>query len=298
MKTLRGRCAVGLWLVACGPSVATPEGASTGDASSAGDTAPPTTTDAGNDGTSVGVSTSTGTPDGSSSSADTTDAGTTGVPIDPCAEYVGLATPDELDVTPRRDEGAEILALELSGELVAPDAIYDRIAHDLATIRAEVPELAQVPVVPAMLHQTLTIGLTDEAAQAAREGDYDAWACPNALYRVVETSILDQVPWAVLQFDGRYDIEQLIPEYTVLEGVTNAYAEEPSKEQYDGDVCLVSSEDLTYRYVFRDGACLVPPCDLTYWGFVTDAAGTLETLGSFTTADPVPAWYADIDCPA
>ena len=48
-----------------------------------------------------------------------------------------------IDITPKENEEAELVALCLSGELIAPDSLYDDVLHDLTAIRAEFGDTIQ-----------------------------------------------------------------------------------------------------------------------------------------------------------
>lgn len=213
-----------------------------------------------------------------------------------CEDYEGAATPDQVAMTPREDEEAELLTLEATEQVVAPEATYLRVLTDLDAIRELAPDLEEITARASYDPSALLLEVDDATADLIQDGTYDAWECPNTLYRVseIDTELLPALPFVVLTFEGRFYIPALVPDYTELEGVISA---EPDGVVGDGnDVCL-SIEGETHTYVFDEasGDCPAGCIDHTYWGFEVDPEGNVTALGMFSNEDVEPGWFADLD---
>jgi len=81
-------------------------------------------------------------------------------------------------------DDAEILALQISGELLAPPLLYERISNELAVIRQFYPGMELIHVLPPWKPGELIVGLTDEAWEEFTNGEYHGLDSLNALYMV------------------------------------------------------------------------------------------------------------------
>jgi hypothetical protein len=275
-------CSV-LVTLACVPG----EGTTTGIPSSSSDEG----SDTGTTATSQGTSTS-------SSSDDTADSsGSTG-PVSPpdCSDYMGSATPEQTATTPLANAEAELLAIEASGEIVAPPALHDRVVTELAAIRTDEPGLLAIEASPTWPPSSIVVSLDEEGAAAYDAGTYHGWDCPNALYDVTETDDSGLFGTIIVQFDGLYDVRQVIEDYMVLEHVV--YAETDLIAGDSSDVCLSIDGDV-HTYIFDDarGDCPAGCTEHVYTGFTVALDGTITPLGSFDPALPMPApaWFEDAD---
>lgn len=286
MAGLRSRA----WLVlalatlACGPTSGSP-------------TTTSGSSDEGDGSSTTGPAGSTTTPDGTSSD-DGASSSSTGGPVSPpdCRGYVGQATPEQTAMTPRADAEAELLAIEASGEIVAPQPLYDRVGAELAAIRADEPTLVAIVARPSWPPSSVDVTLDEEGRAAYDAGTFDAWDCPNALYHAtaVEDGFLGSL---VVRFSGRYDVQQVLVDYEAVEHVVSAEPELVGGD--DGpDVCLSIAGEL-HTYVFDDarGDCPAGCTEHLYTGFTVDLEGTITALGSFDPAEPVtpPAWLEDAE---
>lgn len=210
--------------------------------------------------------------------------------VDPCADYKGLATSEEMAPSPYLDAEAEILAIEASGKFVAPKDVYQRIHDDLASIRAADATVAGILGTPAWPADQLLVSFDSTGAEELGQHLYTAWDCPNGLYFVTKK---DEVGTGemVLTFGHLFDIQMLAAEYAKLVYVTAA---EPKYTGGDGDdVCAALGADgLSYTYIFDHGTgdCPAGCTEHVYYGYQTDGA-KVTSLGSFTNNDPSPAWF-------
>ncbi len=248
---------------------------------------------------------STSTTDPDTSTTEAADSGSStgpGLPPVDCSDYVGQVSPEQVAMSPRDDEEAEVLAIEASGEAMAPPALYERVVADLAIIRKDAAELADVLASPSWNLSELLVSLDDAATVAVERGTYQGWDCPNALYGVTEVE-----PWGLdgtyhVRFDARVNPLMVEADYLVLDGVL---AVEPGLGDGDGnDVCMSSSGDV-FTYIFDRGRgdCPAGCTEHLYTGFTVDARGSLVMLGTYEITDggdpvpPPPEWFTDAaDC--
>lgn len=245
------------------------------------------------DGSTTAAPTSTSTSTAADTSDDGAGSSSTGATLPPdCSDYVGRATPEQTAMTPLADAEAELLAIEASGEIVAPPALHDRIAAELAAIRADAPGLADIEAWPSWWPSSIVVSLDEEGAAAQAAGTYHAWDCPNELYHVIAVEPRGLFGSITLRFAGLYDVQQVIEDYLVVEHV--AHAEIDGVIGDGPDVCLSIADDL-HTYVFDDarGDCPAGCTEHVYTGFTVAPDGTITALGSFDPALPMPApaWF-------
>lgn len=281
MDGLRIRWALvsGLVTLACGPqpdSTSTEAGSSSTSSSGGGDgstststTAPQTT---GSDGVDTSGSSGPGSPD--------------------CSDYMGRATPEQTAMTPLESAEAELLAIEASGEIVAPPALHDRIVTELAAIRREQPGLAGIVAAPDWWPSSILVTLETEGLEAYDAGTYHGWDCPNELYHVTELDQSGLFGAFIVRFEGLYDVRQVVEDYRAAELVQHAELDVIGGDS--SDVCLSIAGDV-HTYIFDDarGDCPAGCTEHVFTGLTVDLDGTITALGSFDPTDPMPApaWY-------
>lgn len=255
-----------------------------------------TTSDPSGSSSSDAGSGTTHMPQGTSSSDDGADtSGSTGAVSPPdCSDYVGRATPEETALTPQPNAEAELLAIEASGEIVAPLALHDRAVAELAAIRADAPGLADIEAWPNWSPSAIVVSLDEEGAAEYDAGTYHGWDCPNALYHVTAIEPGGLFGSTTLRFAGLYDVQQVIEDYLVVEHVVHAEIDVAGGDT--SDVCLSIEGDL-HTYIFDDarGDCPAGCTEHLYTGFTVALDGTITALGSFDPALPMPApaWFED-----
>jgi hypothetical protein len=269
--------------IACGPGAGSTTSASSSDGSEGTST------------TAAPLETGTTTaPEGTSTSNDGASSGSSSGGVSPpdCSDYMGRATPEQTAMTPLADAEAELLAIEASGEIVAPPALHDRIVGELAAIRGGEPGLADVLVWPDWSPSAIVVSLDEEGMAAYDAGTYQDWDCPNALYHVMEIEPGGLFGAFTVRFAGLYDVNQVLEDYLVVEHVEHAEIEPSGGDA--SDVCLSIDGDL-HTYIFDDarGDCPAGCTEHLYTGFTVDIDGTITPLGSFDPAEPVPvpAWF-------
>lgn len=168
----------------------------------------------------------------------------------------GQGSAAEIAATPRADAGLESLALVLSDGVTARQATYDRLVADIAAIKADFPEVADINFLLGYDPGTLLLTLTPEAAAAAAAGTYHEWDCLNSWYDASEVRLLDPLNVATVHFRGRLRTDRLIAEYAALDGVLaaaqNFIAPPPIPPAPLNNLCAFA-EGERFHYLFQFG---------------------------------------------
>ena len=192
------------------------------------------------------------------------------------------------------NKDAEILAMESSGELVAPLPLYERAVEDLASIRNNFSDLSVVNVgaTAGFKMSEMLVGLDVNAMALYDIGNYSQWDQLNQKFGVASvTKLSDTV--VKMQFERGYNIPQLAEVYMdeKMAGVT--YAEPNFIIGASQDICLENLADEKRIYMFKQGAGDCPAGCITkhYAGFQLDANQSITLLGQFATFDETPDWF-------
>lgn len=143
--------------------------------------------------------------------------------------------------TLKENEEAELIALCLAGEIIAPGDLYNQVKNDLEAIRSSFGDEYEIanrtelriefraPWVPACL----SVAFNSTAAQQVADGRYDAWDELNNRYNVTEIELYPffsrDRPWVTLHFGCRLHPSILAEKYEVLPDVEYA---EPSGRMF------------------------------------------------------------------
>ena len=174
-----------------------------------------------------------------------------------------------LSYGPQRDNvEAEMLAMELTGEIRAPDFEYDRILGDLALIRAEFPELITVIDDTDYVPDQLLVGVDDT-------GSIDDYEALNEFLLVVDEQVES---WGrILTFCDNLNAVAAAAEYNEVSEVEWA---EPNYFIGIDDFITISPDGDTYRYSIDDGFwdCF-DGCDChRYWEIDVAGDGTVTLI--------------------
>lgn len=131
---------------------------------------------------------------------------------------------EDLGVTPREDQDAEDAAVWLSGQLVAPQGLYETIHAYLGKIRSthgdSIPGLHDIHFMRWDMGR-LILTLTDEAWDQYLSGGCDDLDFLNAVFGGVVTQVLSSQR-LVVEFAGRYHPVRLSEVYESILSVTHA----------------------------------------------------------------------------
>lgn len=198
----------------------------------------------------------------------------------PCPSVVGDA--GEMALSPRADENLEALALSLEPQrVIASQATYERVAADMAALRALAPELSSIQFTPPY-EQSVEIVFGDVARQSIISAQYSAWNCLNDFYGPMDISDVAAAtpPGLVsLQFQRPFNGEVLAELYRQLPGVT---AGEPSYSDGLGTALAARRSGDTFEYFVRTSdascgaTCPSPIDDTTARHFTSSSAGSVS----------------------
>jgi len=147
-------------------------------------------------------------------------------------------------------DDAEILALQVSGELLPPPLLYERISKELEVIHQFYPGMERIHVFPPWAPGELIVGLTDDALEEFMNGEYHGLDSLNTLYGPVEMELI-LFNYILLEFSLNYNPECLSPIYSAAEGVLSA---QPNHTIGDGDDINATIMDSSFSvYTFRRG---------------------------------------------
>jgi hypothetical protein len=206
--------------------------------------------------------------------------------------------PDALQTTPKPDSEAELAALWLSGEIVAPDDLYETIKQDLEAIRAahgDDIDALDITFFAPWVPSQLLIAFDDDGVAKIRSG---SWPELEALNDQFELAVFDTTrpSWrtrgaARLEFEGRRHPVRMATSYAALPEVVYA---EPNG--YIGDWSNVYpgklADGMSYLWREASGDCPAGCINSHFWYFrVTDSG--IDYVGNFEWdyATPPPDWW-------
>jgi hypothetical protein len=208
-------------------------------------------------------------------------------------------TSSPVEGTPKENEEAELIALCLSGQLVAPDDLYAQVLTDLASIRSAFGEsldsVVQITFWPHWVPGCLVIGFDDTTVAKIRAGEYHDWDDLNEQYGLesLDTSMISWLGFVRLDFIGRLHPYRLREVYAALPGVRAA---SPNGIRGDGPNVYARETTSGMTYLFRKGwnDCPSGCIDNAYWYFVFQA-GQPQLVGCWPEYDgsPQPSWWEE-----
>lgn len=167
------------------------------------------------------------------------------------------ATPEEPDfsLTPMENEEAEEAAIQLSGELIAPVPLYNRIRRELELIRLTWQDSIQFVNLKFELlsdPSKLNVRLTREAYDSIVASRYHYWDSLNEFYRIEskELILINSYILMKLNFYGRLNSIVLGKAYSGLPGFMNV---ETIAFGTDRSMVWLLKEEDVIKYFFRYG---------------------------------------------
>jgi hypothetical protein len=208
-----------------------------------------------------------------------------------------LGTPEELALTPRADTNLELLALTLdTGHVTATQATYERVVADIETIRSLAPSLATVAFWPPHDGHSINLTFGSAAMDALGAGEYTAWDCLLAAYRVEIGGVIDVFPTyaPTLYLDGIFDMPRVAEVFSQLPDVSVAINTTAGRR-----TLCARRDGEHYEYVVdrTRGTCdSGPSCGGTARHFASDASGDIQVLETWMGGEssPAPSWFRDV----
>ena len=184
-------------------------------------------------------------------------------------------------------DDAEVLALEISGELLPPPEVVEQVNADLAAIRAYDPYFETIHVLPAWCPGELLMELTPQAMEDFRAGLYHGLDELNEQYGPVEVREAFENPifnWLKLTFSRPYNPDLLSDVYVKASGVLYV---EPNHIAGDGDD-IISGGVGRYSFKHGWGDCPAGCLNERFWVFLITAGDVLlvQEYGADVPVEP------------
>ena len=217
-----------------------------------------------------------------------------------CSNPYSSLSKHDIELTSEDNEEAELIALCLSGELVAPDNLSDLVLMDLANIRSAFGDrfepIKSIRFRPPWVAGCLLVGFESSAAEMVANGEYHAWDELNMEYQVTEidtTSIRNN--WVILYFKDKLNPRHLLGLYSGLQGVRYA---EPNM-RFGGSSNVYPGQTMRgISYLFSEGwgDCPSGCMHHRYWYIVVELNRHIFIGYWFPDEDPVkPPWWREAE---
>ena len=187
---------------------------------------------------------------------------------------------------------AEVLALEISGELLAPPAILTQVESDLIAIRTEYSYFETIHVFPDWEPGELIVKLTAQAFAEFMAGEYHGMDDLNAKYGPVEMTVLiADLNSIFLDFLQNYNPILLAEIYVEAEGVVWVH---PNGFFGDGNDIYCNSFNDVHIYTFRRawGDCF-GGCVYQHIWVIAVQDGEVDIIESYGDPPPEPTSATD-----
>jgi hypothetical protein len=203
------------------------------------------------------------------------------------------------NTTPKDNAEAELAALWLSGDLIAPQELYETIRDDLDAIRTEFADsttMASIEFMAPWLPSQLLVRFTAEGKQKVQTGNYPELEALNLRFGLSEfdtsSSLWPNYGSARLTFSGRKHPLVMRESYDDLADVMWA---EPNGFIGDWSCVYPWEIDGGVSYLFRHawGDCPAGCINSVFWYFRV-VGGEIEYVGRYDVrGDPEPDWWVD-----
>jgi hypothetical protein len=175
---------------------------------------------------------------------------------------------------------AELLALEISGELLPPVELAARVADDLAAIRQHDARFDAFHVFPDWVPGMLLVELTPEAWESHLAGQYDGWDELNEQYGLsISPDTYPGTRIVRLTFHQYYNPQLLAALYHGTAGIEDAYPLLQTDGAYDIYAEVPAPGAYTGTYTFQESWAVCTPegCYFRHhaWVLAVSAAGVV-----------------------
>lgn len=218
--------------------------------------------------------------------------------MDP-VDSASLRDPQEENpkLTPQDDADAENMALCLSGELIAPAELYERIHQDLEYIRghygSEHDWLNRIHFIAPWVTSEIMILFDLNTGGQVADGTYDAWDSLNVVHEVtgITSYWASGYNWCKLKFSGRRHPKRLSEIYGNLPGVK--HAEEISVTYWCYNLFpnisrFRKGSGISYLFGRGEGDCWGGYSFGEFWFFISDGEN-VRLEGHWNMYEPLPA---------
>lgn len=165
------------------------------------------------------------------------------------------------------DSDAELMALELSGTLLPPRALYLQLRNDLKAIRQAYPVVKDIHHFPLWQPGEVVAKVTSKQITQINASE---------LGPVTARQLFDE--WYVVQFALRYNPTALIPLLKSRFGVVDI---EPNGFIGDGDTILFDPSSGSYTFSHGWGDCPAGCISRQFWVFSVSSTGLVTLLREY-----------------
>lgn len=185
-----------------------------------------------------------------------------------------VSAPGYFDFGPHRvNVLAEFLGMLISGELRAPDAVYDRIVRDLALLDSTYPILTTV--------DRRSRGMDGIGVQLDLNEPHDEFDALSVFYQAVVTTPYHILPdWRAVFFCDTLNTNAVRSAYMALPEVMLVEYGPDSGYNYNGDYVDLTVEGDVYVYEFSNGEgdCMSGCFCRQNWRFALTPSGSISVL--------------------
>lgn len=215
-------------------------------------------------------------------------------PSDQCTEVTRNLPHDSRPPRANLNPNLNLLSLRLSKGLYADDRIYDRLARDVAIIRALDRGLESVQYRPRLDPHSVNVFFSPETLTSARKGRYRAWDCLNGVFGA-QIEDYSKAGFMLLHLPGLYNPDKVVELYRRLPGVTRVVVDGVIG---DGSNIYVTRNDSAWIYIFdiAGGDCPSGCLEHQLHYFEITADGTVAQSDAWDSKlhrDAPPEWATD-----
>ncbi len=176
------------------------------------------------------------------------------------------AAPAQTSTFPCDD--ARFIALEISGDLIPPEALTDQIYNELALIYDHTPAMSRIHYSPAAWPGTILIDVGDSIGYLIANQQYQGFDSLDAIYGEHTREQLFEFSYQhwMFDFDACYNPGPLAEIYGQAPGVENTWVDYMFG---DGDAITAAVTDTLSTYTFRHGwgDCPAGCIDEHFWTY-------------------------------
>jgi len=201
---------------------------------------------------------------------------------------------EELDLTQRENEEAELAALWLSNKIVAPQELYEKVLYGFSLLRSDysltIPEV-NIPFTFPDLATGVWLNMSDTAVELIRSGNYDAWDYLNTFYGIadMDTFVFIDNFIVTLSYNGRLNTYKLSQKYAVLPGVVRAERAGAVCGDWSNTYPWLDNGNLTFLVRNAWGDCPAG-CTESHLYYFKMRSGEIDYIGDWDTG-PAPSWW-------
>lgn len=201
--------------------------------------------------------------------------------------------PEDISATPRADSEAEEMALYISRQLVAPEALYQRVKtdlHEIRTLFADSGSLADIRFFMYTFPSRVTLTFRPSFLSDSTTAGFRQFDSLNTFLRL--QSVSRYRGWHSLSFDGLLHPFRLVDAYLTIDGIESAHVDVPVGGR--SSIYPVQYGRTIRYFISAEGGDCPAGCGYAFVHCV-DARGDQYTyVGNYNTwsEDEPPEWWS------